>query len=75
MASADRAALLEELERVQYRREAREAGPMGQMSMADALLALAEIDNEREYQLCRLVAEHLLGKVPEPDDSDLDAGG
>ena len=37
------------------------------LSMARALRALAQIDHEHEYQLCRKVADHVLGHVPEPD--------
>ncbi len=70
----DKRALLETLERVQYRKEGGERNPLEQMSLADALPALAEVNHEREYKLCRLAAEHLLGEVPAPDDVDLDAG-
>jgi hypothetical protein len=30
------------------------------------LLLLARIDHEREYELCRSIAQHLLGRDPEP---------
>lgn len=68
----DRAELLKKLAEIK-------SDPRGQqdeeqfrkMSLAGALLALAEIDHEREYALCRAVAEHRLGTVPEPDDIDL----
>ena len=36
------------------------------------LLALADINHEREYALCHALAEHLLGAVPEPDDIDME---
>ena len=42
------------------------------MSISAALPALTEIDIEREYRLCHSVAEHLLGKVPEPEQVELD---
>lgn len=42
------------------------------ISLTAALPALTEIDQEREFQLCQMVARHLLGQVPEPPDSDLD---
>ena len=70
----DKRALLETLERIHYKKEEREGNPLEQMSLADALPALAEVNHEREYQLCRLLAEHLLGEVPAPDDADLDVG-
>ena len=38
-----------------------------QMSFAASLLKLADIDHEKEYELCHGVAEHLLPEVPEPD--------
>jgi hypothetical protein len=70
----DKRALLETLGRIQYKKEGGDRNPLEQMSLADALLALAEVDHEREFKLCRLVAEHLLGEVPAPDDVDLDVG-
>ena len=39
-----------------------------QTDMAGALLALAQLDHDREYALCRALAEFLLGHVPEPED-------
>jgi hypothetical protein len=42
------------------------------MSMDRALLALLRIDHEHEYALCRSLAEHILGSVPEPDEIDID---
>jgi hypothetical protein len=47
------------------------ADDFSQVSMADSLLMLAELDHEREYNMCRAIAQHLLGQVPEPDDLDL----
>ena len=41
------------------------------VSLASAMLFLAELDHEHEYRLCRSVAQHLLGEVPEPEDSGL----
>jgi hypothetical protein len=43
-----------------------------QMSLSSALLMLAEIDHEHEYQLCRSVAQHLLGEAREPEDIELE---
>jgi hypothetical protein len=42
-----------------------------QASLARALLNLVAVDQEREYALCRSVAQHLLGEIPEPDDVEL----
>jgi hypothetical protein len=65
----DRASLLGRLERIPVPpRTAQDEDTMEQMSLAAALLALAEIDHEREYAACRSVAEHLLGDLPEPQD-------
>jgi hypothetical protein len=44
---------------------------LDQMSLARSLLKLAEINEDRVYQLCRSVAERLLDRVPEPDEIDL----
>ena len=65
--------MLEQLERIQYEPKVGEdTVELSQMSLADSLLLLAELDHEREYALCRAVAQHLLGQVPEPDDIELD---
>jgi hypothetical protein len=64
---------LERLERIRYEeKEDLEEGSLEQMSLASSILALAEINHEREYDICRSLAQHLLGKVPEPDDADLE---
>lgn len=36
------------------------------LRLAPNLLLLARIDHEREYELCREIAWHLLGRDPEP---------
>lgn len=65
----DRKKLLRRLEPVKYKTDNKSTDDQLQhMSMAGALLALAEIDHDREYTLCAKVARHLLGNVPEPDD-------
>jgi hypothetical protein len=46
-------------------------GDFDQASLARAVPALAQVDQEREHALCRSVAEHLLGEIPEPDDVEL----
>lgn len=43
---------------------------MEQMSLARSMLKLADINQEKEYLLCRALAEKLLGKVPEPEELD-----
>lgn len=40
------------------------------LSLASAVRLLAEIDHENEVRLCRSVAQHLLGEVPEPEEID-----
>ena len=68
----DKTAWLQRLERFRYdAKDEPQEDQLEQMSLAAALLALAEINHEREYALCRTLAEHLLGEVPEPDDVDL----
>jgi len=63
--------LIKRLDPIKYEKEEeRDEEQFRQMSLAGALLALAGIDHEREYALCRAVAEHLLGKVAEPDEVD-----
>ena len=44
---------------------------MRRVSMSSALPALTGIDHEKEYLLTRQVAEHLIGKVHEPETADL----
>jgi hypothetical protein len=70
MRKLERAALLKKLPPVTL--EENEAGgdPLGNVGLSSALLALAEIDHEHEYQLCRSVAQHLLGAVHEPTPLD-----
>jgi hypothetical protein len=71
-ATLDRSALLRKLDPIEPEDdESRGEGRLRRISLAAALLSLAEIDHEHEYQLCRSVATHLLGSVPEPDDLDL----
>jgi hypothetical protein len=68
----DRRRLLERLPAIEL--EADDDGgarDFEQASLARALLNLVQVDQEREYALCRSVAEHLLGEIPEPDDVEL----
>ena len=67
----DRTALLEDLDPIAYDKdEDRGMEQLAHLSLGNALLVLAEIDHGREYELCRSLAAHLLGSVPEPDDID-----
>jgi heme oxygenase len=67
----DREALLEHLERIELLKEDRDHGLLEQISLADGLPALAKINHDQVYRLCRTVAAHLLGRDPEPIDADL----
>lgn len=72
-AKLDRNALIERLEPVKYEAKADEQqAQLEQMSIAGVLLTLAEINHEREYEMCRGAALHLLGGLNEPDDIVLD---
>lgn len=69
----DREALVKRLEPAKYEAKADEQqSHLEQMSIAGVLLALAEINHEREYEICRGAAQHLLGDIVEPDDIVLD---
>jgi hypothetical protein len=64
---------LERLDRIRYEEALDETkDTLEHMTLASALLALAEIDHAQEYRLCRSVAERLLGRVPEPEDADVE---
>jgi hypothetical protein len=66
------AQLLEHLKKVTFEEDKKEGiDELSRVSMADSLLMLAELDHESEYNICRAIAQHLLGEVPEPDDADL----
>jgi hypothetical protein len=71
-APLDRRKLLAKLERIKDEQEHREEDPLQKMSLADALLGLARVNHETEHSLCSDVAKHLLGQVPEPDDTGFD---
>ena len=45
---------------------------MEQMNVVSSILQLADITQDKEYQLCRRSAEHLLENVPEPENIDLE---
>ena len=64
--------MLELLERIQPEETKKERlDELSQLNLADSLLMLAELDHEREYNICRSVALHLLGMIPEPDDAEI----
>jgi hypothetical protein len=68
----DRAALLERLQPIEYDPdEGKGLRPFDQASLARVLLNLVDVNQETEYALCQRVAQHLLGKIPEPDDVEL----
>ena len=69
MRALDKRALLERLPAVKPDEELKGISfGFDQLSLSAALLKLAEIDHEHEYQLCRAVAEHLLGEAREPEE-------
>jgi hypothetical protein len=49
-----------------------EEGGLEHMSLNSALKILAELNPDKEYQICRDIAVHLLASVPEPNDTKLD---
>ena len=68
----DPAPLLDRLPPVEYETAADEDKLFEQTSIARALLLMLKIDQESEYLICRRLAEHALGYVPEPADLDED---
>jgi hypothetical protein len=72
--SIRRRSLLERLERVTYQPKPEEGDTeMDRTRLDSAVLHLARIDHDTEYLLCRAVAQHLMGSIPEPDDTELPA--
>ncbi len=68
----DRTALVQRLDPVRYEKKPdADRTQLEKMNLAGSLLDLAKINHESIYSLCRDVARHLLGEVPEPDDADL----
>jgi len=69
----DKTGLLKKLGKIKYEpKKGSEDAMIEEMSMAKSLLKLAQIDHEKEYSLCRSVADHLLEDVPEPEEIDFD---
>lgn len=48
-----------------------EAGVRDETSLAGALVTLAGLKHDEEYERCRALAQHLLGHVPEPDEIEI----
>jgi len=64
----DRQHLLERLEEIRYEpQDDRSRDELAKLSLAGSLLQLAQLTPDREFELCRSVTMHLLGRVPEPD--------
>ncbi|MFH9710365.1 hypothetical protein ACH4MW_19745 [Streptomyces luteogriseus] len=69
----DRAALLDRLPAVESRPAADEKQLFEQAGLARVLLLMVKVDQESEYLLCRELAAHALGSVPDPGEvSELD---
>jgi hypothetical protein len=68
--AADRAALLDRLPPVEHRPAADEEQLFEQAGLAQVLLLMVKVDQEAEYRLCRELAEHALGSVPDPGEVD-----
>jgi hypothetical protein len=66
--SADLSSLLGGLPAVEYQPTTDEDQLFEQASIARVLLLLLKINQESEYLLCRTLAKHALGSVPEPAD-------
>ena len=72
MTRLDRKALLARLDPVgQGDDDEQLMAELEQLNMAGSLLLLANINPEQEYNVCRAVAQHLLGVVHEPEDIGL----
>lgn len=70
---AHRELWLQRLDPVEYERDNEaDSDQLEQMTLAGVLLTLSGINHEREYELSRKVAEHLLGNVYEPEDIQVD---
>ncbi|MEU9101653.1 hypothetical protein [Streptomyces sp. NPDC048361] len=66
---ADHAGLLDRLPPVEHKPAADEDQLFEQSSLARVLLLLVKVDQEAEYLLCRELAEHALGTVPDPGEA------
>jgi hypothetical protein len=70
--SLNKKELLELLEIGPDKLEKIEESSTEQMGLAKSLLKIARISPERESLLCDALAKQLLGKVPKPDEIELD---
>ena len=68
MRPVDLDGLLDRLPPVEYRAAADNDRLFEEVSIAKALLLMLHVNQESEYLLCRELAEHALGSVPEPDE-------
>ncbi len=48
-----------------------DAGVRDETSLAGALVTLAGLKHDEEYERCRALVQHLLGHVPEPDEIEI----
>jgi len=70
----DKLALLKNLEGVTYEKDdQRDQSVASQINLGGHLLLLADLDHDRQYTLCHMLAAHLLEIVPEPDEIDTDS--
>lgn len=60
--------LLDRLPPVEYRPAADSDRLFEEASIGKTLLLMLRVNQESEYLICRAVAEHALGSVPEPDE-------
>lgn len=68
----DREVIVGRLVPIKYEPESGRGMQADQASLSGALLTLIEVNHEREYEVCRNAAIHLLGAVNEPEDIVLD---
>ncbi len=69
----DRGALLDRLPKLVYESDGKKRDEhLSQTRLADSVRSLANLHHEREWELVRSVATHLLGALPQEEDVDLD---
>jgi len=64
--TAERGGLLDRLPKVADQAAEDEKQLFEQAGLARVLMLLVKVDQESEYLLCRRLAEHALGSVPDP---------
>lgn len=62
----DRERLLDRLDALEFHRTEEDERLYAEASLPGTALQLAEVDQASEYRLCRDVAEHLTGTIPDP---------